>query len=548
MSYLSGSNNGGAPGAAEWGLITGTLSDQTDLQTALDGKANLDGGFLIQAENPQPTFVKSVYVARSAVVTGTRDGSLDYPFETVQDAIDFFGDPVDLADYSIQVEITILDKSSYNENLVFTTRQYYIDMSGGSSINTNTTWSINNALRFGSGASPRIEIYANSRGAGTNLVGNFTATLTGTAVSNVTLRLTNVLLFGNVLIADGTNGGPSVTTGASSAFVLTSSTVVGTFLGRNVGLGLADNAAITGNIEAQALLAVAQGVLQGTSIKMYGTSTVTRDIITLQLLSSGGVTWENVNVEPRWTTDQFTLSQFTLLATVITNKIRFNVNVYAQATNDTATGASRQSYHDSASPAANDIILTDSSFGRDSANNKQEYARTEVVIEDATTTAEDAVVKLYNVIAGAMTELVRYGSQGGVNLFNILGGLQCDSIVNDTGLAAGTYTPTLTNTTNIDASTPRQATYLRVGNTVTVAGQLDIDPTAAAATLLGISLPIASNFGTAFQAGGTASATGIAGMCGGIEADATNDRVSLKFIASDVTNQTMAYQFTYQII
>jgi hypothetical protein len=132
---------------------------------------------------------------------------------------------------------------------------------------------------------------------------------------------------------------------------------------------------------------------------------------------------------------------------------------------------------------------------------------------------------------------------------NITSSLQCDSIVNDTGLAHGTYTPTLTNATNVDSSTARLATYLRVGNSVTVSGQLDIDPTmTATATLLGISLPIASNFSTAFQAGGTAFATGITGMGGGIEADATNDRVSLKFISSDITNQTMAYTFTYQII
>lgn len=132
---------------------------------------------------------------------------------------------------------------------------------------------------------------------------------------------------------------------------------------------------------------------------------------------------------------------------------------------------------------------------------------------------------------------------------DIQGSLQVDSIVNDTGLAHGTYTPTLTNTTNIDASTPRQATYMRVGNTVTVSGQLDIDPTTTlTATLLGISLPIASNFSTAYQGGGTASATGIASMTGGIEADPTNDRVSLKFIATDVTNQTMCFSFSYQII
>lgn len=127
--------------------------------------------------------------------------------------------------------------------------------------------------------------------------------------------------------------------------------------------------------------------------------------------------------------------------------------------------------------------------------------------------------------------------------------IQVNSIVNDTGLAHGTYTPTLFNTTNVGASTARLCTYMRVGNTVTVSGQLDIDPTATlTATLLGISLPVASALTTAYQLGGTASAIAIAGMSGGIEADATNDRASLKFIATDVSNRTMAFTFTYQVI
>ena len=52
---------------------------------------------------------------------------------------------------------------------------------------------------------------------------------------------------------------------------------------------------------------------------------------------------------------------------------------------------------------------------------------------------------------------------------------------------------------------------MRVGDVVTVSGQFDIDPTTpAVATLLGISLPIASAFTTAYQLGGTAFATGVA--------------------------------------
>lgn len=113
---------------------------------------------------------------------------------------------------------------------------------------------------------------------------------------------------------------------------------------------------------------------------------------------------------------------------------------------------------------------------------------------------------------------------------------------------SGTYTPTLTNTTNISASTARLATWMRVGNTVTVSGQLDIDPTATWAVLLWISIPIASAFTTAYQLWGTWSSIAIANESYGIEADATNDRASMKNIAVSTANHTVCYSFSYQII
>src|SRR3990167_484984 len=105
-----------------------------------------------------------------------------------------------------------------------------------------------------------------------------------------------------------------------------------------------------------------------------------------------------------------------------------------------------------------------------------------------------------------------------------------------TNVTSGVYTPTLTNVTNIASSTTRQATYIRVGNSVTVAGQVDVDSTTSAGTSseLGISLPVASGFTTAFQCGGTAvskiaASTFVVSQTGGIQADATNDRASLQY-------------------
>lgn len=59
-------------------------------------------------------------------------------------------------------------------------------------------------------------------------------------------------------------------------------------------------------------------------------------------------------------------------------------------------------------------------------------------------------------------------------------------------VAAGTYTPTLTAVANVSTSTPSVMQWLRVGNTVTVSGRVDVKATAVALTQIGISLPVAS--------------------------------------------------------
>lgn len=115
-------------------------------------------------------------------------------------------------------------------------------------------------------------------------------------------------------------------------------------------------------------------------------------------------------------------------------------------------------------------------------------------------------------------------------------------------LVGSTYTPTLTNVTNVAASTAYQCQYMRINNTVTVSGRIDIDPTAAGAVEVGISLPVASNFGAIEDCAGVAAASGVAGQCAAIAADFTNDRAKLVYVAVDITNQPMYFNFTYQIV
>lgn len=115
-------------------------------------------------------------------------------------------------------------------------------------------------------------------------------------------------------------------------------------------------------------------------------------------------------------------------------------------------------------------------------------------------------------------------------------------------VVVSTYTPTLTNTTNIAASTAYSCQYVRVGNFVTVSGRVDVDPTAAGQVVLGISLPVASNFANANELGGAAASPAVAGQSAALLADAANDRATMEWIAVDVANRAMYFTFSYRII
>lgn len=117
-------------------------------------------------------------------------------------------------------------------------------------------------------------------------------------------------------------------------------------------------------------------------------------------------------------------------------------------------------------------------------------------------------------------------------------------------LISGTYTPTLTGVANVAASTAYSTGYFRVGNTVTVYGQLDVDPTLGVSTTtqLGVSIPVASNFTATSQVGGNGNSPSIATQSGGVYADATNDRAQLDFKAADPNNTTWYFNFSYQVL
>jgi hypothetical protein len=133
----------------------------------------------------------------------------------------------------------------------------------------------------------------------------------------------------------------------------------------------------------------------------------------------------------------------------------------------------------------------------------------------------------------------------------ITGALTTTSV--DTGNGAvelyqsGSYTPGLTNVTNLTASTAHPCQYQRVGNVMLVSGVVDADPTAAGLVQLGINLPVGSNFTLTSDCGGVAFCGQVAGFGGAIAADAANDRAELSWIAVDVINRSLFFIFMYTI-
>ena len=115
-----------------------------------------------------------------------------------------------------------------------------------------------------------------------------------------------------------------------------------------------------------------------------------------------------------------------------------------------------------------------------------------------------------------------------------------------TTLANGTYTPTLTNGASMTASTAYVCQWSRVGNTVHVSGKADVTMSSGTGSALSLSLPVASNFASDGQAGGTwASSSGAAE--GRIVADDTNDRITL-FGTYSAGSQTVWFTASYLIV
>lgn len=116
-------------------------------------------------------------------------------------------------------------------------------------------------------------------------------------------------------------------------------------------------------------------------------------------------------------------------------------------------------------------------------------------------------------------------------------------------ISQSNYFPTVTSIANLDAVTALSVFYIRIITAVTLWGSVNVNPTAAATlTRLRFTLPVASNFTGAAQAGGTGG-----NQADGTEpcvllADAVNDEIEIRFIAVNTSNHTLNFMASYVIL
>lgn len=110
-------------------------------------------------------------------------------------------------------------------------------------------------------------------------------------------------------------------------------------------------------------------------------------------------------------------------------------------------------------------------------------------------------------------------------------------------VASGTYTPTVSNTSNVSANTPRVCQWLRVGRVVTVSGDINITPTGAGATLFELSLPIASTLSASNQLAGTGATANPTVVL--VRRSSNNARC--EFTAAGAPAVDLSFTFTYLV-
>jgi hypothetical protein len=123
------------------------------------------------------------------------------------------------------------------------------------------------------------------------------------------------------------------------------------------------------------------------------------------------------------------------------------------------------------------------------------------------------------------------------------------STISASNLLENTYTPTVSNKSNVSTVTTNAAMYMRVGNRILVYGTLSIAVDGVGSCSCQLSLPVASNFSASTQLAGNAADGAQNSETAQIQGNTTNDTAQLNWI-EDVGAQTRAfgYSFMYSVI
>jgi hypothetical protein len=115
--------------------------------------------------------------------------------------------------------------------------------------------------------------------------------------------------------------------------------------------------------------------------------------------------------------------------------------------------------------------------------------------------------------------------------------------------ASGDYTPTSAASTNADAIANGSAKFTRLNKDyVQVAGYIEIDPTATGVCTVDLTIPITSDFASAQDGYGTSVGGSSTRQSGMVFADATDNGMTISFIADDTANRAHRFNFLYKII
>lgn len=261
-------------------------------------------GKLTQSENPQALTLSRVYVDATATVYGTRDGSWDYPYATIQDAIDHYGVPTTQAEYLQVKEIIVLDSSIYTENLTFPMGIWIVRFGSAELLGT-ITWEIDSAERFGSSEAPVLFLDRNTSNIDNSIAGNITVTLKsgGTAVSVLRVIIAGMIATGDITIADGTNAGASCA--SIPIFAMYRASLIGEFKNRlSICSFIQSNlTTTTASHEFGYINSVQNASILATNIMEARSSTTTKTIRDLTLNTAGGVTWNSTGSARNWNVD-----------------------------------------------------------------------------------------------------------------------------------------------------------------------------------------------------------------------------------------------------